>query len=373
MHLKFKDFIVGDLFDTERGKGKYTRGYGIKHPGSFPVYSASNTNPLTFIDSYDYHGSYLSWATNGYGGAMKVLSGHFSINGDRALLIPKIDGLNLDYCRLILEPLFRENAVGRKVDGKRNEYTKLSPSKVAEITFQLPVTANDEIDTEAQTKMVVHASRFGTLKASLSDAYDTIKTCIPVPSLDQYVTTTLQLTGNWFEFVSTKTGWTKAQYSKLDTGNDKHFPVYSAARQPVAYVQHKERGLISADEITPIISFAANGDGSAGANFVFHTTPFFVSNDRTCLRILDKNIVPEYIFFVLQGMKQTYGFGHTLKATKANLEIVTIDIPITATGAGYDKKAQKKLIARFRKLHSIRKALDSQLAIICASTLVFSS
>lgn len=367
--MKFKDIVVGDVFDTARGVSKFTRAYGHKNQGEFPVYSASET-PLTYINSYAHEGVFLSWATNGYGGTMKVLSGKFSTNGDRALLIPKIEGLSLDYCRLILEPIFRQNAVGRKVDGKRNEYTKLPPSKVMDIAFPVPVNAKGEIDVAAQSAMVSRASKLDALKFSAKEIYDTIATCIPVPMLDQNFIESLQLSEDWISFVPTKTGWTKTQYSRLDTGETDHFPVYSAAKLPVAYIEEGVNGLIFADEKNPIISFASNGEGSAGTNFVFHTSPFYVSNDRTCLKIIHKKIIPEYIFFALHGIKQTYGFGHTFKASKKNLECVTVNIPVAVDGE-YNVAHQKKLVARYKKLYAVKKALESQLSAINNTKVTF--
>jgi hypothetical protein len=38
------------------------------------------------IDTHNYSGKFLTWATNGFAGYVKVISGEFSINADRALL-----------------------------------------------------------------------------------------------------------------------------------------------------------------------------------------------------------------------------------------------------------------------------------------------
>jgi hypothetical protein len=81
-----------------------------------------------------------------------------------------------------------------------------------------------------------------------------------------------------FRFVTAKTGWAKAAWPKLSTGNERDIPLYSAARTPVAFVGKKEFGQIAikASDDEPLISFGANGDGSAGTNFnfVYHTRPF---------------------------------------------------------------------------------------------------
>ncbi|EGE5002902.1 hypothetical protein B0918_004668, partial [Salmonella enterica subsp. enterica serovar Saintpaul] len=72
-----------------------------------------------------------------------------------------------------------------------------------------------------------------------------------------------------FEFVSLKTGWTKEVYTKFDTKDSSvGYPVYTAAESPVAHVEVENDKLILVDESDQIFSFASNGDGSAGRNFV---------------------------------------------------------------------------------------------------------
>ena len=76
-------------FIVVSGKSKYTKKFGNQNSGEYPVYSASNNAPLTFINTFDFDGNYMTWATNGFAGYIKLLSGKFSINADRGLLKPK--------------------------------------------------------------------------------------------------------------------------------------------------------------------------------------------------------------------------------------------------------------------------------------------
>ena len=364
--MDFKDISVTDLFVILRGASKYTRDYGFVHRGDYPVYSASTMAPLTFIDTFDYEGEYLSWSTNGYAGTMKILSGQFSINADRALLKPKIDGIDLEYCRQLLEPIFRERAVGRIVDGKKNEYTKLQATKVGDIIIPIPVDKSGTIDVVAQKHLTLRSTSLSTLKEKSKDVCSVIVSCIPSLSGSVESSIELQLGGDWLQYITAKTTWTKAQYNSIDTGNDKDIPVFSAAKSPVAYVANKLPSSISASSDNPIISFASNGDGSAGTNFLFHTSPFYVSNDRTCIRIVDDKINPEYVFYSLHGIKQTYGFNHSFKATRNNLDNVTINIPVSKDGK-YDVTLQKQLVNRYKKLYTIKKSIEDRLKTIISA------
>ena len=134
-------------------------------------------------------------------------------------------------------------------------------------------------------------------------------------------------------------------------------------------MERQHAAIIDASPEHPVISFAANGDGSAGTNFVFHTTPFYVSNDRTCLRVTDQDIDPRYVFFALHGMKETYGFNHAFKASKNNLEIVTIDIPVTRRG--FDRALQHEMVEKFQKIFETKKQLEAHLQSLTHARLSF--
>ncbi|MCX8480629.1 MAG: N-6 DNA methylase, partial [Sediminibacterium sp.] len=102
--LNKKVYKLKDLFDIEKGKSIYTKNYGNQNKGDYPVFSASNNAPLTYINTNDYDGQYLTWATNGFAGYMMLINGKFSINGDRGLLKPKVENINLLYVKNIVEP-----------------------------------------------------------------------------------------------------------------------------------------------------------------------------------------------------------------------------------------------------------------------------
>ena len=144
-----------------------------------------------------------------------------------------------------------------------------------------------------------------------------------------------------FSYVTTKTGWSKTRLHWLqrkEPGGDT--PVYTAAALPVARVEATHKRLIVASNASPAISFAANGDGSAGKNFVLHDRPFYVTQDRTVLRVIDARIDPGYVLYALRNMKVDYGFDHTHKAVSKNLRTVSLHIPETESGVlGHQRAA----------------------------------
>ncbi|MDR1761977.1 MAG: N-6 DNA methylase, partial [Bacteroidales bacterium] len=129
-NFRTKLFSLNQLFNIERGKSKYTKNYGNTNKGNYPVYSASNNSPMTYINSFDYDGKFLTWATNGFAGYMMLIDGKFSINADRGLLNSQNNNINLQYIKFILEPKLRELAKGRKGEKGEDEFTKVYPSMI---------------------------------------------------------------------------------------------------------------------------------------------------------------------------------------------------------------------------------------------------
>ncbi|EDT3965988.1 TPA: hypothetical protein G8V85_001281 [Salmonella enterica] len=153
-----------------------------------------------------------------------------------------------------------------------------------------------------------------------------------------------------FEFVSLKTGWTKEVYTKFDTKDSSvGYPVYTAAESPVAHVEVENDKLILVNESDQIFSFASNGDGSAGRNFVIHKSSFYISNDRTVIKIKDSTIDIGYVLFSIRNMKEDYGFDFSYKAIPANVSLVTLNIPLDSTG-GYNLLEQKKVAEKYNRI-----------------------
>lgn len=176
-NFNFKYFPITELFVTEKGLSKYTKKYGNEHKGIFPVYSASSRAPLTYIDSFDYDGRYITWSTNGLAGTILVLDGQFSVNGDRGILVPKDSrtDLDFDYIKYTMEPIFRELAKGRKGDNGEDEFTKLYPSMLGDVMIPLPVDETGRIDIEAQR---IIAGKYRTLEQCKADIVNNLDVLI---------------------------------------------------------------------------------------------------------------------------------------------------------------------------------------------------
>lgn len=163
-----KEVDLRTILNPIRGDSKYTKKYGNEHRGEYPVYSASNEDLLTSIDKYDYDGRYLTWATNGFGGYMKLIEGRFSINADRGILIPMSDDIDIDYIKYVLQPKLREVAKGRLGDRGKNEFTKVNLSMFNDIKIKMPILADGSFDLLTQKEIAGKYRQLDNLKDDLS-------------------------------------------------------------------------------------------------------------------------------------------------------------------------------------------------------------
>ncbi len=171
---KSKDFPLTRLFTIERGKGKYTKKYGNNNSGEYHVYSASNNAPLTSINSFDYDGKFLTWATNGFAGYIKIIEGKFSINADRGLLNPLDKNIDIEYVRFILEPILRDLAKGRKGEKGEDEFTKVYPSMLEALSIEMPIDSKGELDLNAQKTIASEYQKIENIKVAIKKELDKI-------------------------------------------------------------------------------------------------------------------------------------------------------------------------------------------------------
>jgi hypothetical protein len=85
---------------------------------------------------------------------MLPMTGKFSVNYDRGILIPRNKEILVDYVRYILEPILRNIAVGRRDVSGKDEFTKLYLSTMAEQIIPVPINTNNEISKELQLEII---------------------------------------------------------------------------------------------------------------------------------------------------------------------------------------------------------------------------
>lgn len=345
MHIvaRYKNFSVSDLFIPARGKSLYTRAYAERNSGIYPVYSASLTAPLCHIDTYDFDGTYLTWTTNGYGGRIQVISGKFSINGDRGLFVPLGDLTpNLDYIKYVLEPVLIDQAVGRIVDGKKNEYTKVSPEVASESVISLPVDNDGNLDLikmRDAAKKILHVE---SLQNTLQKYQDEITTTeVLIECEDPFTTLSL---GNE-KYFSLSIGERVLKKHSREHG----VPVYSAnVSMPFAHIA-----------VSNLFSFEQDSliwgiDGVFDWNRIPSGVEFATTDHCGRLQIKSKALDPEYIFYALRATRLEYGFDRVFRANLENVgRLICVRVPVDKNGQ-FSLSRQKKMAKRYRELNDLK-------------------
>lgn len=165
-NAKYVDMPLRNLFQYIRGRS-CTKAHCNKHKGIYPVWSANNIDPLAYVDFYDYEGTYISLSRNGIAGKLKILSGKFTINEDRFLLVPTQRDIDLDYVRFIIEPILRSKTKGRAGHNGQNEFTKLSFTILDTISIAMPVLDDGSYDLAVQQTVAYKYNTVNKVKDGL--------------------------------------------------------------------------------------------------------------------------------------------------------------------------------------------------------------
>ncbi len=347
--MEFEYFSLIKFFTPLRGDSKYTKEYGNKNKGKIPVYSASTNLPLTYVNHNDYEGEYLTWSTNGFGGFLKLLKGKFCINGDRGILIKKDDSVDLTYLQLVLQPILREMAKGRKGEKNKNEFTKVSLDMVNEVEIPLPLKENGEPDLEKQKEIAEKYKKIGEIKRKLKEDYESIKD-INLDLTEKYETELVKVT----KIFDPKKG--NAKYTKKYI--HKHigkFPVYSSQTSNFG-----EIGSIDTNDYEEEC-FTWTTDGTYVGTVFYRNGKFSITTHCGILKLKDEykdDLDYEYLKIILNQTLPKYklGEGSNKRLGTTRMEEVFIEIPIKEEGV-FALEKQKEIAEKYKKIGEIKRKL----------------
>lgn len=351
LKITYKDFPLSQLFDIERGLSKYTKRYGNLHKGEYPVFSASNNAPLTRIDSFDFDGDYLTWATNGLAGYIKNISGRFSINADRGLLKPKIKNLNIKYIKYKLEPVLRNLAKGRKGEKGEDEFTKVYPSMLENLSISMPIDSHGEIDIPTQNEAVEKIIFIEDIKLKIKEYQEKIKKL----SIEMYSTKSNKMV-RIDDLFNVKKGGAKYtnRYVQDHKGN---FPLYSSQT-----VNNGTIGLIDTFDFDNN-SITWTTDGIYAGTVFLRNGKFSMTTHCGALILKSsiRDISLDFVHFVLKENLKNHAKGEQNKrVTKNIIECVEILIPIDESG-NFDLQIQKEIAQKNRKVDEIKDSIKQEL------------
>ena len=146
--VKYVEKTLDELFISRRGNSKYTKKYCNSNKGEYEVFTGTTIGSFGFIDTYDYDESLLSYTTDGENaGTLKILTGKYNVGGHRAVLLPKVENIYLEYFSIVLQKLFFDNV-------KRGDVPSLTWRSIKDCIISVPVDENGKLNLEIQEEAV---------------------------------------------------------------------------------------------------------------------------------------------------------------------------------------------------------------------------
>ena len=353
---------MNDIFYIGKGFAKYTKKYGNEHKGDYPVFSASNHAPLTYINTYDYDGEFLTWSTNGFAGYITKINGKFSINGDRGVLIPKetIKNLNIDYIKYLLEPVLRNLAKGRKGEKGEDEFTKVYPSMLEEVKIEIPVSNDGSLNIEIQNEIVDKFSFVKEIKENIAKyKKELIEIDIDIDNLtDNYIEIPI-IDENYFALNRGK----RITKKEIDTHKG-NIPVYSSSKKEDSVLGHIDESYLLRNNLilnsSPSILF--NLDGSVGYCFLRNDQKYSFIDVVASLSSKNKNVDLEYTLYQLREAIKKTGANYQTKLyfNKIKNYNIAIKYPTDSNG-NISLNKQLEIANKYRKVEDIKKNIFIEL------------
>lgn len=365
MTEEFVSVQLSELFHLRSGDPAHVRGTVDANPGPYPVYSASLSSPFGYIASFDYEGEYLTWVMNGYGGRVQVVEGRFSATRDRGVMVPRPDSEvpDLTYLKFAAEPELSAMAVGRRVDGRLNEYTKIYPSTAGTASVLLPLDENGEIDYPLMRQIGERLRRLEDLKSPLRESREQLASAQLSLAVDHPVETLSLADSDLFEL---SIGERVLRSEFVEPG----VPAYSAnVTTPFGHVARSNLE----DFQRPSLLWGI--DGIFDWNLIPAGDEFATTDHCGRLQLRCDQLDPEYIYYYLKSTRTSYGFDRVFRASLRNMKAnVVVEVPVTGDGR-FDLDRQRAAADAFRSANwarletvgSLDLVLEARLGLAAAS------
>ena len=95
---------------------------------------------------------------------------------------------------------------------------------------------------------------------------------------------------------------------------------------------------------------------------------FAITDHCGAVKVLDSGIIPEYLAYQLEIKKYEMGFDRSLRASLANMETVTVSIPILPNGS-FDVERQREVVKKYAFLKEMREDIQSQIEDLTKATI----
>lgn len=154
------------------------------------------------------------------------------------------------------------------------------------------------------------------------------------------------------ELIGAKTLESHETLEKLK--DDDGLPVFDASANILTYVsesKYPDKVFQVIDDENPDISFASEGNSSAGTNFIVHSRKYFSNNHRTVVKFKSRKYFSLYVLNSIFNMKKVYGFKRGYTPSQAELSNLKIPVLLPESNSSFEIQ---KIIVEFIKFHKER-------------------
>lgn len=109
-------------------------------------------------------------------------------------------------------------------------------------------------------------------------------------------------------------------------------------------------------------------DGNFRFNLIKKGRKFATTDHCGAIKILDKNIISEYLLQELISKVKISGYDRTLRSSLANMRKISVKIPVNEKG-GFDLNKQDELIKKFLTVEEVKNQLKNELESVSDITL----
>ncbi|MGD0203404.1 MAG: N-6 DNA methylase [Candidatus Bathyarchaeia archaeon] len=144
-----------------------------------------------------------------------------------------------------------------------------------------------------------------------------------------------------------------------------NIPVYSAnVNEPFGYLDETNVSIVDFEH-----SYVLWGiDGNFELTVKHMGEKFAITDHCGAVKVLDSGIIPEYLAYQLEIKKYEMGFDRSLRASLANMETVTVSIPILPNGS-FDVERQREVVKKYAFLKEMREDIQSQIEDLTKATI----
>lgn len=155
-----------------------------------------------------------------------------------------------------------------------------------------------------------------------------------------------------------------SNYFKISIGNRvKRIQVYQSSGQIPIYSANvfKPIGCLDVSNLTDFDhDYVLWGiDGNFDFNVKYKGIQFGTTDHCGTIKILNSDIIPEYLIYRLELKKHELGFDRSLRASLYNMKLVSVDIPFN--DKQIDVKKQKNIVSKYKIIKKIKNKIDLQL------------